>query len=115
MHNMSTHPLYSQLSVQEVAGMRERNATFLLVDVRESNEYAIARIDGAILQPMSVPLDWASAIDRDTQIVVMCHHGMRSAHVAATLTQRFGFRNVANMSGGIDAWSLLIDPNVPRY
>ncbi|RLT22450.1 MAG: sulfurtransferase [Chloroflexi bacterium] len=112
---MSTHPLYNQLSVQDVASMRERNETFILIDVREPAEYAIARIDGALLHPMSMPLDWASAIDRDSQIVVMCHHGMRSAHVAATLTQRFGFRNVANMSGGIDAWSLLIDPTTPRY
>jgi rhodanese-related sulfurtransferase len=112
---MSTHPLYNQLSVQDVASMRERNETFILIDVREPAEYAIARIDGALLHPMSASLDWASAIDRDSQIVVMCHHGMRSAHVAATLTQRFGFRNVANMSGGIDAWSLLIDPTTPRY
>lgn len=112
---MSTHPLYSQLTVAEVAAMRQRNEPFLLIDVRELDEYAIAHIDGAILHPMSAAVDWATSIDRDTTVVVMCHHGMRSAHVAATLTQRFGFRNVANMSGGIDAWSLLIDPNIPRY
>ena len=112
---MSTHPLYSQLSVQDVAAMRERNDSFILIDVREPHEYAIAHIAGAILHPMSAAVDWATSIDRDTQLVIMCHHGMRSAHVAATLTQRFGFRNVANMSGGIDAWSLLIDPSIPRY
>lgn len=112
---MSTHPLYSQLSVQEVAAMRERNEQFLLIDVREPNEYAIAHIEGAILHPMSAAVDWAEGLDRNTPLVMMCHHGMRSAHVAATLMQRFRFRHVANMSGGIDAWSLLIDPSVPRY
>ena len=112
---MSTHPLYNQLTVAEVAAMRQRNEPFMLIDVREPHEYSIARIDGAVLHPMSAAVDWATSIDRDTTVVVMCHHGMRSAHVAATLTQRFGFRNVANMSGGIDAWSLLVDPNIPRY
>ncbi len=112
---MNTHPLYNQLSVQEVAAMRERNELFQLIDVREPEEYAIARIDDAKLHPMSMSFDWVTGIDRDTTIVVMCHHGMRSAHVAATLTQRFGFKNVSNMSGGIDAWSQLVDPTIPRY
>jgi len=112
---MSTHPLYSQLTVVEVAAMRQRNEPFLLIDVREPEEYAIARIDDAKLHPMSMSFDWVTGIDRDTTIVVMCHHGMRSAHVAATLTQRFGFKNVSNMSGGIDAWSQLVDPTIPRY
>jgi adenylyltransferase/sulfurtransferase len=95
--------------------MRARNEPFLLIDVREAHEYAIARVEGSILHPMSAAVDWAESIDRDTPLIMMCHHGMRSAHVAATLMQRFGFRNVANMSGGIDAWSLLIDPTIPRY
>lgn len=112
---MSTHPLYTQLSVEDVVAMRQRNEYFLLIDVREPDEYAIAHIEGALLYPMSASFDWASAIDRNTAIVVMCHHGMRSAHVAASLTQRFGFRNVANMSGGIDAWSRLVDVHIPRY
>jgi rhodanese-related sulfurtransferase len=59
--------------------------------------------------------DWASTIDQDTPIVMMCHHGMRSAHVATLLMQHFGLRNVANMNGGIDAWSLFIDTTIPRY
>jgi rhodanese-related sulfurtransferase len=49
---MSTHPLYSQLSVKEVDAMRQRNESFMLIDVREPAEYAIARIDGAILHPI---------------------------------------------------------------
>lgn len=112
---MSTPPLYSHLDVHDVVAMRQRNESFLLIDVREPNEYAIAHIDDAVLHPMSGSLDWASAIDRATPIVVMCHHGIRSAHVATTLIQQFGFHRVANMSGGIEAWSLLIDTNIPRY
>ncbi len=51
---------------------------------------------------------------RDGELVVMCHHGMRSARVAAWLREN-GFRNVRNLTGGIHAWSLAIDDSVPVY
>src|SRR5436190_693239 len=52
--------------------------------------------------------------DLDTPIVFQCHHGVRSQQ-AAEYFRRKGFRNLSNLQGGIDAWSLLVDPTVPRY
>jgi len=52
--------------------------------------------------------------DRDTPIVFQCHHGVRSQH-AAEYFRREGFRNLYNLRGGIDTWSLLVDASVPRY
>jgi rhodanese-related sulfurtransferase len=60
---MSTHPLYSQLTVVEVAAMRQRNEPFLLIDVREPEEYAIARIDDAKLHPLDIGLKRPSLDD----------------------------------------------------
>jgi rhodanese-related sulfurtransferase len=54
-------------------------------------------------------------LPRDRPIVVMCHHGVRSAHVVAYLREAHGFEQVVNLSGGIDAWSCDVDPRVPRY
>ena len=56
----------------------------------------------------------ASEVARETPIVFQCHHGARSQQ-AAEYFQRQGFRNLHNLRGGIDAWSLLVDPSVPRY
>ena len=86
---------------------------FELVDVRTDEERAVARIAGSRL------LDQAShdallCLDRDTCIVFQCHHGVRSQQ-AAEYFRRQGFRNLYNLQGGIDAWSLLVDAAVPRY
>ena len=53
-------------------------------------------------------------LDRNAEIFVLCHHGMRSAHVADYLAEQ-GFTRVGNVTGGIDAWALMVDPSVPRY
>ncbi len=86
-----------------------------LIDVREAHEYALAHIAGSILHPMSQAATWAEHLDRDCELIIMCHHGIRSAHVAEALVTRFGYTNVATMDGGIDDWSCRIDPSVPRY
>jgi len=85
----------------------------VLLDVREPEEVALARLPG------SVHIPWGDSrrlheLDPDAQIVVYCHHGIRSANVAAYLVQR-DFTDVANLAGGIDAWSLTVDPSLPRY
>ena len=73
-----------------------------------------------IIIPGSVPMPMATVPARmqelpdDAQIVVICHHGGRSMQVAMFLAQH-GFERVANVAGGIDAWSLQVDPSVPRY
>ena len=85
-----------------------------VLDVREPDETRLAPFAGAVEIPMGEVPSRLTELDPDDEIVVLCHHGIRSARVAAFLDQQ-GFRRVANLTGGIDAWSLFIDPNVPRY
>jgi rhodanese-related sulfurtransferase len=87
-----------------------------LIDVREADEFAIARIPGAELLPLSQwPAIAAEKLTDPAQpLLVTCHHGGRSAQAAAFLL-RNGFTNVTNVAGGIDAWSQEIDASIPRY
>lgn len=87
-----------------------------LIDVREAEEYAIARIEGAELLPLS---EWPAIAaekltDRMQPLLIQCHHGGRSARAAEFLL-RNGYTDVTNLAGGIDAWSVEIDPSVARY
>lgn len=105
-----------EVDVQAVAKLREEDADFLLLDVREETEFATASIDGSFLLPMSqLRLRFAELEPhRDRLIVVHCHHGVRSMQVAEALCEQ-GFANVQSMKGGIDEWSLHVDASVPRY
>jgi rhodanese-related sulfurtransferase len=85
-----------------------------LLDVREPEEIALAPFPGALHLPMGDVPSRLSELDADAEWVIICHHGIRSAQVAMYLA-RMGFERVANLSGGIDQWSLTIDPSVPRY
>lgn len=86
----------------------------VVLDVREPQELAIARFPGAVEIPMhDVPARIAE-LDPKQEIFVLCHHGMRSAHVASFLAEQ-GFSQVGNVTGGIDAWALFVDQSVPRY
>jgi rhodanese-related sulfurtransferase len=106
---------YRNLSTNDVQAMRARGERFQLIDVREPAEYAIARIEGAELKPLSQIQDWIGTLSRDEPIVFFCHHGGRSQQVAMFLSNTHNFTNTANMVGGIEEWSLRIDPTVPRY
>ena len=87
----------------------------LLLDVREPWEYQTAHINGSTLLPMNeIPGRAHQELDEESPILVLCHHGARSLSVAAWLRQQ-GFDKAQSVSGGIDAWSLSIDPTVPRY
>ena len=86
----------------------------VVLDVREPHEYAIARIDGARLIPLSELPGRLSEIDGRAEIVTHCHHGARSLR-ALELLRGAGFANVRSLQGGIDAWSVDVDPAVPRY
>jgi monothiol glutaredoxin len=102
-----------QLSAPELKAMIESGTPFELVDVRTEDERAVARIEGARLLDQAYH-DALLGLDRETPIVFQCHHGIRSQHAAEYFRQQ-GFRNLSNLQGGIDAWSLLVDPSVPRY
>jgi rhodanese-related sulfurtransferase len=87
-----------------------------LIDVREQDEFELARIPGAELLPLSQWPAVASAklTNPDQPLLIQCHHGGRSARAAEFLL-RNGFTDVTNVAGGIDAWSVEIDPAIPRY
>lgn len=88
-----------------------------LIDVRQPNEFATAKIEGAVLVPMrSVPAELQSleAKADEAPLIVFCHHGVRSLNVVEWLREQ-GLENCQSLSGGIDAWSLIVDPSVPRY
>lgn len=86
----------------------------VLLDVRQPEEVKAASIEGALCIPMN-DVPWRmDELDKNAEIVVFCHRGGRSAQVAQLLSMR-GFTNVKNLAGGIDAWSVTVDPSVPRY
>jgi len=86
----------------------------LLLDVREPWEYEVCRIDGAQLVPMrSIPAA-LDRFDREQEIVVICHHGIRSRQVA-TYMEHQGFKNIINLQGGVAGWAQEVDPSMPTY
>ena len=102
-----------QLSAPELKEMIDSGLPFELVDVRTHEERAIARIEGSHLLDKAYH-DYLLGLDRKTVLVFQCHHGIRSQSAAEYCRQE-GFENLFNLRGGIDAWSQLVDPTVPRY
>jgi sulfur-carrier protein adenylyltransferase/sulfurtransferase len=92
----------------------DKKEDLLLLDVREPYEYEIARIEGSRLIPLGELETRLSELPRTGTLVCQCHSGMRSEH-AARLLKEAGFENVYNLQGGIDAWSVEVDPSVPQY
>jgi rhodanese-related sulfurtransferase len=89
----------------------------VLIDVREPEEFAITRIEGATLIPMrNIPanLQQLEAKADENTLIVFCHHGVRSLNVVHWLREQ-GVSTCQSMAGGIDAWSALVDRSVPRY
>ena len=109
----TARPAIRQLSAPDLKALIDSGAPFELVDVRTSGECELARIEGARLLDRAYH-DALVQLDRDTPLVFACHHGMRSQQ-AAEYFQQQGFRNLSNLIGGIDAWSVQVDPSVPRY
>jgi adenylyltransferase/sulfurtransferase len=95
------------------ARLREGDA-LTLIDVREPYEWAIARLPESRLIPLSSLPRAVHSIDRAAEVVVYCHHGARSAAAAEWLRDQ-GFGRVLNLVGGIDRWSLEVDPRMRRY
>jgi len=109
-------PLPIEIDVRSVKQMLDRAEKFVFLDCREPGEVATAKIGGTTHIPMrdvSARIAELGPINNQ-RIVVHCHHGGRSLRVTQFLRQQ-GFEQAQNMSGGIDAWSLEVDPTVPRY
>lgn len=102
------------IRVQELKERLDKGDKLVLLDVRESWEFSMAKIDGAVLISLGELPQSLDQLDKEAEIICYCHHGMRSADATGFLVQQ-GFPNVKNLEGGIDAWSVLVDPSVPRY
>jgi len=106
--------LPAEISVAELKRMHDEAEPFVLLDVREDDEIATASLDFAKHIPMGSVPERLGELAKNGNIVVMCHGGTRSGRIAKYLREN-GFASVANLTGGIDAWSVEIDPGVPRY
>lgn len=103
-----------EINVKQLAEQIKDGTVPTLIDVREPNEFAFARIPGAVLKPLGEFREWAQELDKNQAYVLYCHTGSRSWQ-ATYLLERMGFTKVINLSGGIEAWSLHVDPSTPRY
>jgi molybdopterin/thiamine biosynthesis adenylyltransferase/rhodanese-related sulfurtransferase len=103
-----------EITVQELAAKREAGEDHVLLDVRESWELAVAKLEPCVPIPMGEVPARVGEIPRDVPVYVMCHGGVRSGRVVEFLRGE-GFENVANVRGGIGAWSAEVDASVPGY
>ncbi len=102
------------ITPRDLKARLDKGDNLVLLDVREPWEHSLANIEGSILIPLGTLPQSLDKLDRHAEIIAYCHHGMRSADAAGFLLQQ-GFTNVKNLVGGIDAWSVQVDPSVPRY
>lgn len=110
-----------EISAEELARKRANGENFVLLDVREPHELQAADLgEGVVLAPMSALVRErlealpVAARDQEAEVVIFCHHGIRSAQVVAWLRQQ-GWHNVWNLRGGIDAYAREVDPSVGFY
>ncbi len=101
----------------EARNLLENNGGAVLIDVREPEEFALARVENSRLIPMrTIPaeLQKLEQLTDESTLLVLCHHGVRSLQVVAWLRGQ-GIEDCYSVAGGIDRWSYEVDPNVPRY
>ena len=109
------HPLLEEVTAADLAGELAGPDAPLLIDVRTGVERGIAAIEPSLHVDLGEFVDRASAeIPREADVVVYCHTGMRSAQAAVWLKAN-GWPRARSLAGGIDEWSLMVDPELPRY
>lgn len=106
--------MFEELTPAELAEQARAGELWLVLDVRESWEIELARLEQARHIPMAEVPGRVGELDASRPVAVLCHSGGRSARVAAFLAER-GFARVANVVGGIDAWAATVDATIPRY
>ncbi len=104
----------SQLEAPELKARLDSADPLVLLDVREAEELAIARLEGVVHIPLGELTSRTDELNPDAEIVCICHHGIRSQRAAQYLAS-LGFERLINLHGGMDAWSALVDPDLPRY
>lgn len=102
------------ISPLELKEMLLKEEGIRLIDVREKWEHNIARINGSKLVPLGTISEQYKELNVNEKIVVFCHHGSRSYNACRFMIQN-GFKNVYNLEGGINAWSLEVDNSIPQY
>lgn len=103
-----------QITAPELRARLNAAPAPVLLDVRELREYEYCHIDGSLHIPMNDIPARINELDPAAEIVVICHHGMRSASVAHYLVRQ-NFQNISNLVGGVDAWASQVAPDMPRY
>ncbi len=104
-----------RFSAQELQSyLAESQTAPFLLDVREEWEYEYCHIAGSVLIPMGQVPAHLEELDKAREIVVICHHGIRSRHIGMYL-EHTGFNNVINLEGGVEQWAADVDPTMRRY
>jgi rhodanese-related sulfurtransferase len=103
-----------EIEPRELRHMIERRDEFLLIDVREPWEHQRARIQGSVSVPLREISGNVTRLAGPETVILYCHHGIRSLDAAAWLRSQ-GISGARSMAGGIDRWSIEVDPKVPRY
>jgi rhodanese-related sulfurtransferase len=103
-----------EITPQDLKSRLDRNDRPVLVDVRDEWETKLCRLDNALHIPMEELEFRTEELNQQDEIVVYCHHGVRSAAVAEYL-RNLGFARVRNLAGGLDAWAASIDRSMRRY
>jgi rhodanese-related sulfurtransferase len=109
---MQAEPL--EIDAQSLKARLAGDDAPVVLDVREPWEIETAAVDGALCIPLGQLTGRIGEVPKDRPVAAMCHHGARSGQATAWLRSQ-GYTNVMNLVGGIDAWSRLVDPAVPRY
>lgn len=103
-----------EISVQELKQMKDSGEDFQLIDVRETYEFDICNLGGELI-PMGTILDNAARISKDKTVVLHCRSGQRSRTAIQSLEEKFGFRNLFNLKGGILAYADEVDSSLLKY
>jgi rhodanese-related sulfurtransferase len=106
--------MVQELACRELADNLEQNTSAFLLDVREDWEVEICMIRGSWHIPLSELHGRLNELPNDRPIIVICHHGVRSRH-AGIFLEEYGFKDVFNVTGGIDVWALEIARDMTRY
>ncbi len=115
--NFVQHPVKEtdiEISCENLKKKIDRKEDLILLDVRERWEFSMVNLNRSILIPMRELKNNLSKLDKNKEVIVLCHTGDRSNYATRYLLQN-GFKNVKNLGGGINAWATRIDPSLKRY
>ncbi|MBP6985029.1 MAG: hypothetical protein KBB83_00375 [Alphaproteobacteria bacterium] len=103
-----------EIKTHEYKAIRDNNTPHILLDVRQPWEVKKACIQNSINIPLTDLIHSTDELDKNKKIIVYCHHGIRSLN-ACFFLRELGFQDVLSLSGGIEEWSIKIDPGIPQY